>query len=116
MPRNGAGALDKLVDFEPPMLIKDSAGGTESGWNSAAAIRRYVGFIYQRGRESEQGGKLTGSAVFKVKLRNSSKVKEITTDWRMRHLSKNVAYQIREIDTMSDRQWAWMVVEAGVAV
>ena len=59
---------------------------------------------------------MQGRAIYKVKVRSSTKSRSITTDYRMRDVRRGTEYQIREVDPITDRAWVYLVVESGVAV
>lgn len=106
--------LIESVAFDLPTAAVDAYGGKELGWTEQFTDR--AEFIYQRGTEAERAGKVTGAASFKVKLRSHTATRALTTDYRMRDDRRNVAYNIREVDAVSDRHWVWIVAETGVAV
>lgn len=110
----GAGALDEAVAFDSPTTVEDDFGGTEQGWAQDYSCNADV--KYDRGNEPVEAGRLTGTAVFKVRIRQSEVARGITTDWRMRDTRRDVAYNIREVDAVTDRQWIWLRVEGGVAI
>lgn len=115
--RRGSGGLTERVAFDAPRAETDVYGGTEDGWQPAAlALVRWAAFIYQRGEEDVQGDRLTGSSRFKVRIQQSAAARAITTDYRMRDLRRGTAYQLREIDAVTDDQWIYLVVESGVAL
>lgn len=118
----GSGPLQGKVAFDPPLVSPDAHGGVETGWDTANSVERHVEFIYQRGSEAVEAARLAGQAVYKIRVRSSAETRAITTAWRMRDLRRDdahgadVAYNIREVDAISDRRWVWIVVESGVAV
>lgn len=115
--RRGLGGLIERVAFDAPLDSTDDYGGAEDGWQAdGLAIKRPAEFIYKSGGESVDGGRLTGTAMFKVRIHQSENARTITTDYRMRDLRRGTAYQIREIDNVSDDTWIYIVVESGVAL
>lgn len=104
----------EAVAFDTPTASVDAYGGVEDGWTEQFSAR--AEFIYQRGREAEQAGHLTGTATFKVKLRSSAASRAVTTEYRMRDTRRSVSYNVREVDAVTDRHWVWIVVENGVAI
>lgn len=106
--------LRESVAFDSPTSSTDDYGGVIEGWTQAYTCR--ADFIYARGAEAVQAGVVTGTAVFKVKLRSFTGARAITTAWRMRDVRRSVAFNIREVDAISDRRWVWLVVESGVAI
>lgn len=113
MPKNSAGQLFERAAFDEPVEQSDGQGGTINGWEEQFQCRGQ--FIFDRGNEAVEAARLTGRALYKIKIRNSSSAKLIDTDWRMRDARRGTEYQIREIDTITDRQWAYLRVESGVA-
>lgn len=106
--------LNEAIALDSPTSNPDGSGGQEQGWTEEFTDR--AAFEYERGSEAVQAGKTTGSSVFRVKLRSSIASRAITTDWRLRDTRRSVAYNIRKIDTVSDRHWVWLRVESGVAI
>lgn len=100
--------------FDLPTTSTDAYGGVVSGWAQQFSDRAQ--FIYQRGREAEQAGRLTGTAVFKVKLRSHTASRAVTTEYRMRDTRRSTSYNVREVDAVTDRDYVWLMVERGVAV
>lgn len=105
--------LIESIAFDSPAAAADAYGGTRTGFTSDVYTCR-ADFIYQRGDEAVTAGKLTGTAVFKVKIRSCSAARAIDTSWRMRDVRRSVIYNIREIDAITDRFWIWLKVESGV--
>ncbi|ETX26565.1 head-tail adaptor protein [Roseivivax isoporae] len=109
--------LIERVAFDRPTETQDGYGGTETGWSEApASYETRAQFIYQRGSEAVEAARLTGRSIYKVRIRSSVAAREITAAWRMRDLRRGTIYNIREIDTITDRQWVYVTVESGVAV
>lgn len=109
-----SGALRHRVAFDAEQLTPDGAGGNALAWvpqHECAAA-----FIYQRGAESVDAGALTGTATFKVKFRSCVAARSITPEYRMRDVRRGIAFNIREIDAISDPAWIWIVVESGLAI
>lgn len=114
MASKGAGKLREGVAFDAPVFDAD---GIQTGWaDASAATERWAEFIYQRGSESVDAARLSGKAIYKLRIRQSSAARAISTDWRMRDLRRGTEYQLREIDAITDRRWIYIVVESGVAV
>ena len=104
----------EIVAFDAPVAAADGRGGRAVEWEERFKCR--AGFKYERGKESVIGGGLTGTATFKVCIRMSMAARDVTTDYRMRDLIRNVSFQIREVDFITDRQYVWIGVESGVAI
>ena len=116
MPSKQTGPLRERVTFHPNTSAGDAYGGPGEGYDEASAVNRPAEFIYQRGREAEEHGRATGTAVFKVKVRSSSATRAITTDWRMIDKRRTLQFDITEVDAITDRRWVYLVVENGVGL
>lgn len=102
------------VAFDAPTVSVDAYGGQENGWTQRFIDR--AEFRYERGSESDEAGHVTGTAVFKVRLRSHAASRAITTEYRMRDTRRSVSYNVREVDAVTDRHWVWLKVERGVAI
>ena len=109
-----AGLLTERVAFATEVSTPDGRGGQDTTWIEAAPV--WAEFRYETGREAMQAGGLTGTASFKVRIRATSQTKAITVRDRMRDARRDVLYNIREVDAITDPAFVWVVVESGVAV
>lgn len=109
-----AGAIRELVAFDVKVQTPDGSGGRDSTWSEQ--FQAAAEFRYQRGVEAVEAGAVTGSASFKVRVRSSEASRALTTAYRMRDVRRDLAFNIREVDAITDRDWIWLVAEAGVAV
>lgn len=114
------GKLTESFAFDAPNGGTDAFGGSAVGWSEQ--FERRCDVIYQKGSEAVEAARLAGRAVFKVKLRNDSATRQITTDWRARDVRRGnlsgefpgVEYNILEADAITDRAWVYLVVEGPV--
>ena len=112
-----SGDLYHRVAFDPPLDDPDPHGGTETSWDTAAAVEARANFRYLRGGETVQAARLQGRQPMVVTIRNSFAAQSITPDWRMRDLGSATVYNIRTGPVPSDdRRWLEFTVESGVAV
>lgn len=102
------------VAFDAPQEVADGRGGVDTTW--AEQFTTHAEFRYERGKEAVEGGGLTGTATFKVKIRSFGQSRLVSTNYRMRDVRRGVAFNIREVDAITDPQWVWIVAESGVAV
>jgi head-tail adaptor len=109
-----AGKLNERVAFDGETKVPDGSGGFDVSFGEV--FTAWASLEYDRGKEAVDAGGLTGTAVFRVKLRSSAASRAITTDYVMRDVRRGVKYNIREIDAITDRAWIWLRVESGVAV
>lgn len=107
-------ALRERVSFSREGGAPDGFGGENPAWITEHSCR--AEFRYQSGTEAHRRGQLTGTAVFKVRIRACTVARGITSEWRMRDERAQVDYNIREVDLVSDRHHVWLIVESGVAV
>lgn len=107
-------ALHQSVAFDVEVNTPDGKGGQDRTWSEVHVCR--AEFRYQRGEEAEIDGGLTGTARFKVRVRSCPEALALTADHRMRDIDRDVAYNVREIDGITDRQWVWLIVESGRAI
>lgn len=110
----GAGMRREAVAFDAPVQSADGYGGNAVTWQEQFTSR--AEFRYQRGDEAVEAGGLTGTARFKVRIPAHDAARAVTTEYRMRDTRASVAYNIREVDTVTDRLFVWLVVESGVAI
>lgn len=121
---SGAGDLTSRLAFDSPSGADDGFGGTTVGW--AEEFQRSAKIIYQSGNEAVQAARLAGRSIYKVKLRNDSGTRQITTSWRARDVRHGLPsgvtgdtlpgarYNITEVDALTDRAWVWLVIEGDV--
>lgn len=109
-----AGKLRERVAFSLKQPVPDGFGGGDRTWSESDPV--WAEFRYEGGREAMQAGGLTGTASFKVRVRGTSATVTVTVQHRMRDVRRNVTYNIREVDAITDRDYVWLVVESGVAV
>ena len=109
-----AGKLTERVAFATEVATPDGRGGKNTNWDEASPI--WAEFRYETGREAMQAGGLTGTASFKVRVRVTSLTTAITVQDRMRDARRDVLYNIREVDAITDPAFVWIVVESGVAI
>ncbi|MFY0619320.1 head-tail adaptor protein [Shimia sp.] len=116
-----AGDLRDKVAFDKEVVTPDGSGGHDRNWEQHHACRAQ--FIYSRGSETVDAARLQGRSIYKVKIRSCAVARAITTDFRMRDVRRGdqtaqlagEPYQIREVDSITDRRWIYIVVESGVA-
>lgn len=112
MTPRGAGALRERVEFDAPVTSADGHGGQVTVWTAAEdALRRSAEMIYRGGDETLEAARLEGREVYKVRMRQSPEVREITNDWRMRHPRTGRIFNVLEVDVLTDRAHVTLVVE-----
>lgn len=106
--------LKEAVVFDCPLSTTNDFGVTEDGWDEHYCCRAEL--IYMRGDEAVEASRLGGKAVYKVRIRQSEKAREITPAFRMRDERRGTVYNVREADSITDRLWVWLIVQSGVSV
>lgn len=89
--------LPERIAFDEYVQGEDSAFGGKK----AAPIERFAtraGFVYLRGGEKVLSGRLAGVQTLVATVRASSLTRGVSTTWRLRDLSKDVAYNIRAVE------------------
>lgn len=118
---SGAGDLTSRLAFDSPTGTDDGFGGTTEGWSEE--FQRSAKMIYQSGDEAVKAARLAGRSIYKIKLRNDSGTRQISTDWRARDVRRGLPsgvpgdtlpgnrWNIVEVDAITDRAWIYIVVE-----
>lgn len=118
-----AGDLNGRVAFDLPTGAVDEFGNPYQQWTRVHAC--WAEFRYSGGGEAAQAARLEGRTIFKVKIRSCIAARALTAEHRMLDLRRvtydggvpqSGVYNIRQIDTISDRAWVYITAEAGVAV
>lgn len=120
-----AGNLSERFAFDRPDRVDLPGGVTKPGWSQQHVCRAEV--IYRRGSEVIEAARREGRAVFRLRLRQCAAARAITPAWRARDVRRGLPagetgdplpgarYNITEVDVISDRQWAYIVIESGKA-
>lgn len=121
---SGAGDLTSRLAFDSQAGVDDGLGGKTVAWSEQ--FQRSAKIIYQSGNEAVQAARLAGRSIYKVKLRNDSGTRQISTNWRARDVRHGLPsgvsgdvlpgarYNIKEVDALTDRTWVWLVIEGDV--
>ena len=104
--------LSESVAFDSPSGTTDEFGGKSVSWTQEHTCR--AKFIYQRGDEAVQAARLASRQVFKIKIRSCVKARQINSDYQMRDVRRSTAYNVLDVDVITDRQWVWLQVEGPV--
>lgn len=104
-----AGKLRQSVAFDEPTGGTDAFGGGTEEWTERHAC--WAQWVYQSGSEAVQAARLSGRHIYKIRVRSCEATRAITTAYRMRDVRRGDAYNIREIDAITDRAWVHLVVE-----
>lgn len=107
------GPLRERIRLDKATMTPDGRGGQVRAFIPGAVYRGR--FIYAKGEEAAQRGAVTGTAVFKVRLRDEPEVRALSTADRLVDVGRtpNVALNVRDVDTWTELGWVWVGVEAG---
>lgn len=105
--------LPDAVAFDEPVNSTGSGGVVSTVWTQRLACRAQ--FIYARGSEAVEAARREGRAVYKIKIRTCTAARQIKQSWQMRDTRRGVAYNVIEVDAITDREWIYLVVESGKA-
>jgi len=108
-----AGSLYYKVALDKREDVDDGMGNTVSGWQEQFQTR--AEFIHLRGSEAVMAGRLQGKHTQVIRVRVSSNTRLITTDFRVRDTRRNIAFNIRDIEWETNRQFISLTCESGVA-
>lgn len=108
-----AGVMTWHVAIEAAGNASDGLGGTERAWQDKG--HRWAEVRFVRGQESPEPGGQSGSAVFKCRLWKEEITRNLTTADRIVDLATGEAFNIRAVDTITDRQSVWLDLTGGVA-
>ncbi len=102
------------VAFDAETKTPDGYCGLGTGWSEVHADR--AEFIYQKGAEAIEAGRLTGTVMLKVRIDSCGAARALTVKHKMRDVRTGTEYNIRQVDVVTDQDSVWLVVESGVAV
>lgn len=108
-----AGELFENVAFEKKNTVSDGGGGTRSEW--VEQFTRRAGYVHLRGGETVMAGRLQGKHTQVIKVRASSDVSLVNTDWRIKDKRTGEVYNIRDREPDVDRAYVHFTCERGVA-
>src|SRR6056297_4265976 len=107
-----AGRLTERVAFDAPSGSTDAFGGEAEAWTAGDPVAAQ--WIYGKGDESVSAARQAGRKAYKIKIRSSQAMRAVTEDYRMRDTRRGTAWNITEIDAITDRAWVYIVVEGPV--
>lgn len=105
--------LTHRAAFEKRGPANDGAGNRRGAWQVQFSAR--AAYVYAGGNEAMTAARMEGRGVLKVHLRSTLRTRSIRQDWQMRDVQTGIAYNIKEVDTETDRRWVYLVVERGSA-
>lgn len=106
-----AGRRRHHVAFDAPVKVKNEFGEhARSEWDQDRH-RAWAELIYQSGSEAVEAARLAGRQVLKVKIRTGTAARSIQTGWQMRDIRLGTAWDIKEVDALTQRAFVFLVVE-----
>ena len=107
----GAGDLRHRVAFDKRTAVDDGHGNTISDFAEQFSCR--AAFRHRGGSEAVLAARLEGRQILGVYVRSSENTRQIGADWRMRDVRTGTVYDIDAVDSVTDRQWVYLIVESG---
>ncbi|MBV6637394.1 MAG: phage head closure protein [Mameliella sp.] len=111
--RRGGAALSQRVAFDEPAGTDDGYGGKTPDW--AERFRCDAEMRHMGGAEAVRAAREAAVRTFKVRVPACSDLDGLTEAWRMRDVRRGDAYNVRDVDRITDRNWIWLVAEGPLA-
>lgn len=109
-----AGDLFYAVAFGKREEVDDGYGNTQGQFVEEFSTR--AGYIHLRGGESVMAGRLEGKHTQIIRIRSTSRSRQITSDWYAQDKRDLKYFAVRDVTPLLDRQFLDILVEAGVAL
>ena len=110
----GAGQLIERIAFDKREEIDDGYGNVVSG-DFVEQFQHQAKFIQLRASETVMAGRLESHPTLIMQVRACADTRQVGTDWRIRDIRRNVAYNIRDISEDKSRALLDLLAEANVA-
>lgn len=111
-----AGDLKWRVGFYRRVEVDDGAGSTQGEYDDKPFLVLRANLRPRLGGEGTLAGRLTGTNLVNITIRQSDNARLVTTNWRVRDERTHEEYNIRSIvDPDGKRQWLEVLCEQGVA-
>jgi head-tail adaptor len=115
-----AGELRSRIGFYLPVSSDDGYGNTASGFGANPTYTVSTNIKPRLGGESVLAGRLTGTNLVNITVRQSSNTRTVTTAWLVKDERSGVIYNIRSIIDPDEGKtgagtWLEMLCEKGVA-
>ncbi len=110
---SSAGRLRERVAFDERGAASDGLGGAEAAF--VERFNRAAEYIHLRGGEGVLAARLGGRHTQVVRVRADRQTRAVTTDWRLRDVRTEAAFNIRDVTATPDRKWIDLLCERGVA-
>jgi len=109
-----AGQMIERVAFDKREEIDDGFGNVVSGdWQEQ--FQKRAKFIYLRGSETVMAGRLDSRESIICQIWLSDDARQIGTDWQMRDVRRDAAYNIRTLEEDKSRLVLDLLCESNVA-
>lgn len=93
--------LIERVAFDAPSGDPDGLGGTVPGWDAVFSTRAQ--FLFLRGGEKIQAGRLSGTQPVVVTVRKTSQTEAVKGSWSIRDIETERRYMVRTITPNRDK-------------
>jgi head-tail adaptor len=105
--------LQHRVAFDERATIDDGAGNRRGIFQER--FKHWAAFRSRGGSEAVVAARLEGRNILGVYLRSNAQTRAIENDWRMRDVRTGDTYAVKIVDAVTDRNWVYVEVQAGVA-
>ncbi len=109
----GAGDLFCSVAFGKREEVDDGYGNTRGAFVEEVSTR--AAYIHLRGGESVLAGRLEGKHTQVIRVRSTSRTRQITPDWYAQDKRTLTYFAVRDVTPGLDRQFIDLLCERGVA-
>lgn len=107
------GRLDKRVAFHRLDAVADVYGNVSAGFSATAFVSRWCAMTPESGRERVEAGRLQSANTARIRLRDDSVSRTVTTADKA--VIDGADWQIRYIEPRDRSGFLWMTIERGVA-
>jgi SPP1 family predicted phage head-tail adaptor len=99
--RNGAGSLNRRVDFQEPVRADDGHGGTILSWETK--FSEPARMVPKTGGEEIVASRLQGKQPYILTVRSSTRTRAVLTSWRIRNSRSGAVYAIKSAANLDER-------------
>lgn len=111
--KRSAGALFYKVALYQREDIPDGMGNVEGKFIEQFQTR--ADFVHLRGGEAVMAARLQGRHTQVIRVRASNGSRRITAGWQVRDVRRGIAFNIRDVEWETNRQFISLTCESGVA-
>jgi SPP1 family predicted phage head-tail adaptor len=107
-----SGALKERVSFAVRGEMDDGYGNTVSDW--VEQFQDAAEYVHLRGGETVIAARLENRHPQVLRVRASTRTRNVTSDWRITDCRSRVEYAIKDVTHTTDNKWIDLLCERGV--